>query len=206
MRVGTWNLAGRWDDRHEHLMRQQECDVWLLTEVSERLALAGYEQSSTTACLAQRRRWAAILSREKLASLPDSHPASALACAGEVLFCSSILPWRSCGGQFPWIGNRHADRTEAVLTQLLEPLSQRSLIWGGDWNHALTGPESSGSKGGRAHIKWLRACQAAAPSPCRVREDTPFRSAHRESPLKKEPRSSRGSECSKFSLLNRPVP
>jgi hypothetical protein len=33
MRIGTWNLAGRWDARHERLMRDQACDVWLVTEV-----------------------------------------------------------------------------------------------------------------------------------------------------------------------------
>ena len=26
------------------------------------------------------------------------------------------------------------------------------LIWGGDWNHALEGPEQAGSKEGRSHV------------------------------------------------------
>jgi endonuclease/exonuclease/phosphatase family metal-dependent hydrolase len=26
------------------------------------------------------------------------------------------------------------------------------LVWGGDWNHALSGDEWTGTKGGRAHV------------------------------------------------------
>ena len=34
----------------------------------------------------------------------------------------------------------------------LAALPHTSLIWGGDWNHALEGPEHAGSKGGRRHV------------------------------------------------------
>lgn len=27
------------------------------------------------------------------------------------------------------------------------------MVWGGDWNHALHGPEYAGSRGGRSHIE-----------------------------------------------------
>ncbi|WP_267128537.1 MULTISPECIES: hypothetical protein [unclassified Nocardioides] len=39
MRIGTWNLAGRWDARHLALLEAMDCDVLLLTEVSERVRL-----------------------------------------------------------------------------------------------------------------------------------------------------------------------
>lgn len=39
MRIGTWNLAGRWDARHRTLLETMDCDALLLTEVSERLKL-----------------------------------------------------------------------------------------------------------------------------------------------------------------------
>lgn len=32
MRIGTWNLAGRWDARHLALIEAMDCDVLLLTE------------------------------------------------------------------------------------------------------------------------------------------------------------------------------
>lgn len=152
MRIGTWNLAGRWDRRHEHLMRQQNCDVWLLTEVSERLAFDGYVKHATVACLARGRRWAAVLSQKGLVAMPDPHPASALASVGNLHFCSSILPWRSCPSRVPWIGTRHAEKTKAALDELLAKLPQSGLIWGGDWNHALSGREFAGSQEGRRYL------------------------------------------------------
>jgi hypothetical protein len=34
----------------------------------------------------------------------------------------------------------------------LAAIQDTPLIWGGDWNHALNGPEHAGSKGGRRHV------------------------------------------------------
>jgi hypothetical protein len=153
LRIGTWNLAGRWDERHAQLLYAQACDVWLLTEVSERLNLDGFALHATAARMAARRHWAAVLSREPLVARPDPHPASALADVGRLTFCSSILPWRSCGGRPPWVGDRHADRTGAAVDDLLRALPSAGLVWGGDWNHALAGPEHAGSEVGRTHIK-----------------------------------------------------
>jgi hypothetical protein len=99
--------------------------------------------------MAARRRWAAILSRQQLTSLPDPHPASALARVGDLQFCSSILPWRSCGSQFPWEGTRHAEKTKNALDKLRIALPSGRLVWGGDWNHALEGEDWSGTLAGR---------------------------------------------------------
>ena len=41
MRIGTWNLDGRWSPRHQHLLEDAECDVWLLTEVPTSFSLPG---------------------------------------------------------------------------------------------------------------------------------------------------------------------
>jgi len=66
---------------------------------------------------------------------------------------SSVLPWRSCGSDLPWRGARHADRTLAAVEALEEALPADRLVWGGDWNHALTGREYAGSIEGRCHIQ-----------------------------------------------------
>src|SRR4051812_27579468 len=42
MRIGTWNLAGRWTPEHERFLLAADCDVWLLTEVNERVRLDGF--------------------------------------------------------------------------------------------------------------------------------------------------------------------
>jgi len=155
MRIGTWNLDGCWDSRRERLMEQQRCDVWLLTEVKEDLEVDGYKPHLTEGWMvkAQRKRWAGILSREPLFKLADPHPAGVLARVGEFHFCSSILPWRSSGGEPPWDGKTNAERTLAALNSLLGHLPQAGLIWGGDWNHAFSGPEVAGSLAGRKHIR-----------------------------------------------------
>jgi len=35
---------------------------------------------------------------------------------------------------------------------LLSKLPTNDLVWGGDWNHSLTGKEHAGSMGGRNHL------------------------------------------------------
>jgi hypothetical protein len=106
MRIGTWNLAGRWSTDHDELIRSKNADVWLLTEVSERLHVEGYDLHVTDALMAAKRRWAGVLARAdlKLAPQPDPHPASASARVAGRNFCSWILPWRSCGSRAPWVG------------------------------------------------------------------------------------------------------
>ncbi len=134
-------------------MLDADCDVWLLTEVNERTSLPGYALHMTQARMAPRRRWAAIASRLPMSSSPDPHPASARARIGATTYVSSILPWRACGSLFPWVGERHAERTANAVDDLLLGLRPaRSLVWGGDWNHALTGKEYAGSQGGRRAI------------------------------------------------------
>ena len=152
MRIGTWNLAGRWDSRHDKLIRDQHCDAWLLTEVSERVQVDGFHQHCCASLVAPRRRWAGILSMKPLIALADPHPASAMARCGEWVLCSSVLPWRSCGGAAPWVGKNHAARTAHAVESIVSALPSEGLIWGGDWNHALSGRENSGSIGGRKSV------------------------------------------------------
>ena len=153
MRIGTWNLAGRWTDAHRNLMLEADCDVWLLTEVNERTTLPGYTVHLSQSRMAARRRWAGIASRLPMASSPDPHPASAQAQIGATTYVSSVLPWRSCGSRPPWVGDRHVEKTQKALDDLLLRLrAANSLVWGGDWNHALLGKEYAGSQGGRSAI------------------------------------------------------
>ena len=156
VRIGTWNLAGRWTDDHLDLMLGADCDVWLLTEVSERTSLPGFTVHLSQARMARRRRWAGIASRLPMASCPDPHPASAQVQVGATTYVSSVLPWRNCGARAPWVGARHAEKTAHTVDDLLLHLRVVDLlVWGGDWNHALSGKEYAGSLGGRQVV--LRA-------------------------------------------------
>lgn len=134
-------------------MLEADCDVWLLTEVDERTSLPGYAIHATQSRMAARRHWAAVVSRLPMTSSPDPHPASAAAQIGATTYISSILPWKACGSRPPWSGQRHAEKTANAVDDLLLGLrAARSVVWGGDWNHALSGKEYAGSQGGRHAI------------------------------------------------------
>lgn len=152
MRIGTWNLAGRWTPAHHEFLVQMDCEVLLLTEVSERLELPGYAGHVTVDLMAARRRWAGVFSRSDLVPLPDPHPASAMARVDGVTFCSTILPWKGVERRPPWIDGNHAAKTQHAVDALLAALPKDDLVWGGDWNHALQGREWAGSNGGREFI------------------------------------------------------
>lgn len=152
MRIGTWNLAGRWTPAHQQFLEDANCEIWLLTEVNERVELDGFERHLATGLMAQRRRWAGVYSRSPLQPLPDPHVASAAAVVEGTTYCSTILPWRSCGGLPTWPGASHAEKTEISVAQLVQTLPSEQLVWGGDWNHALAGREGAGSLGGRRYV------------------------------------------------------
>ena len=149
MRIGTWNLAGRWDARHLALLESMDCDVLLLTEVSSGVRLPGHHLHLGDAAMAPHRRWAAVASRAALRPLPDPHGASAMAEVDGLRVCSSVLPWRTCGSRPPWTGTSTAERTSAAVAAIE---SAAPTIWGGDWNHALSGREWAGSAAGRGSL------------------------------------------------------
>ena len=152
MRIGTWNLAGRWSPAHLELLTAQDCDTWLLTEVRDDVDIAGFHAHLTEGRVVGRRRWAGVFSRSPLTAMPDPHAASACAVVDGVTFCGTVLPWRSCG-PVPWGEGTHAERTARALDSLVGVLPRDYLVWGGDWNHSLVGPEWAGSKAGRAHLE-----------------------------------------------------
>jgi endonuclease/exonuclease/phosphatase family metal-dependent hydrolase len=149
VRIGTWNLQGRWDPRHVDRIKAMRCDVLLLTEVPERAEVPGMYLHASKMRMAPRRHWAAVASRQPLRPLPDPHGASALAEIDGLRVCSSILPWRSCGTGHPWTGSTTAEKTEVAVASIA---SQEPTVWGGDWNHAMSGREWSGSVRGRRSI------------------------------------------------------
>lgn len=153
MRIGTWNMEGRRSADALTFLGDQACDVLLLTEVPTGLALQGYGMTEARPLMRAGVHWAAVASRSPLDDLVSPHPATTAAVIDGTTFVSSILPWRGCGDVAPWTGTDHLTRTTATLAAL-EPFlrSQDRLVWGGDWNHALHGPERAGSKAARAYL------------------------------------------------------
>lgn len=142
-------------------MADADCDAWLLTEVPARLDLAdGHLVRSAPMDDAGLKSWAAVWSRAPLVDRSSPHPAAALACLESgVLLCSGVLPWRGSRPRWPDAGATLAAMTEAALRRLRPALADDagSLVWGGDWNHSMRGPELVGSLDGRRAILGLAA-------------------------------------------------
>lgn len=154
VRIGTWNTDGRWSPEHLELLVGAECDVWLLTEVEEQVELDGFCRHLAQGVVGPRRRsrWAGVLSRQPLTALPDPHVASAAAVAGGIAYCSTVLPWANTKGDLDWPGENHEKRTASALGPLLANLPSSDLVWGGDWNHAASGPRPDGTEGARKRV------------------------------------------------------
>ncbi|WNV74131.1 endonuclease/exonuclease/phosphatase family protein [Geodermatophilus sp. DSM 44513] len=152
MRIGTWNLEGRFSRAHRDFVERMDADVWLLTEVHPSVELSGFWPHRTTGVMGRGQHWAGVYSRRPLTGLPDVHVATAAAIVDGTTFCSTILPWHGLGSDAAWPGDSHADRTGRAIDRLLERVLTRRVVWGGDWNHALFGPEQAGGKKGRAHV------------------------------------------------------
>jgi hypothetical protein len=82
--------------------------------------------------------------------------AHVLTSEGSVLVACSVMPGR--GAQTSWPGDptaRHAVRFADALHEHLTAIQQarrggQAIVWGGDFNQALTGRETAGSLAGRA--------------------------------------------------------
>jgi hypothetical protein len=166
MKLGTWNLqqaspAGVKGQRQAGFIAEQRADVWMLTEVHEAFALQGHDRVTSPGHLLHRprQRWAAVISRWPLRDCRAKHEGLALARAqtpaGPLLVASSVMPWR--GAKTSWPGDpdaRHGVRFADSLDQHRGEIERardgdEPVVWGGDFNQALSGPESAGSMGGR---------------------------------------------------------
>lgn len=162
VRIGTWNIAGKWSDDHRGFLEQQECDVWLLTEVHLDTAISGMKPYRTIELMQPHKAWSAVFSRIPPSTGTDPHRATACALVGGVRFVSSVLPWRSCGSSWP--GQSLAEKQAMILAEL-EPVIDGATVWGGDWNQALEGRDYVGTTAGRGLISdLLEARQLSVPT------------------------------------------
>ena len=154
MRIGTWNLDGRWSAKHLQFLEKEACDVWLLTEVPNALCLDGGQLFRSTP-MTEAKAWAAVWSKGDAAPSPSPHPAAATAVLDGVLLCSCVLPWRAARARWPAEDTGDvAAMTTAALARLRTGLlaAPGSVVWGGDWNHALHAREYAGTNDGRKVI------------------------------------------------------
>lgn len=162
MRIGTWNLEGRWSSDHLALLQGQECDVWLLTEVPSQASIPGMVAHRTLEPMGPWKTWAGIFSTGDVITLPDPHPATAMAHCEGLRLMSSVLPWRSCGAS--WGGSSLAEKMAVTLASLREHIDD-TTVWAGDWNQSLEGRDYVGSLDGRKEIlKLVDGYQLSVPT------------------------------------------
>ena len=162
VRIGTWNLEGKWSPEHLALLDRADCDVWLLTEVHIDASIPGMQVHRTAEVMRPQKAWAAIFSTFDADPQPDPHRATALAHIDGLRFMSSVLPWRSCGSSWP--GSSLAEKQRATLDALRVHINE-TTIWGGDWNQALEGSEYVGSLDGRDQvIELIHAARLTVPT------------------------------------------
>jgi hypothetical protein len=163
MRIGTWNLGNKkMSAKRRELLLNQNCDIWLLTEVNsnwfeEEGRILNFYAHRSEEEMSPDQYYAAVLSTSESTPFREKlHFASAAATIRGITYCSSVLPWLKahihCEG---WIGDNHAERTQFAIESLLTNLPKENLVWGGDWNHSFVGTESAGSNVGRMHVESL---------------------------------------------------
>lgn len=140
MRIGTWNLEGKWTPRHQQVLIELDCDVLLLTENHACVNLTGYHRQVSSAMMGPTKHWAGIFSRSPMRRRPESHPASVSVETQGITVTCSVLPWPMCGNQAPWQGIKPTDRMTRAVEQVAVSLAGRPFkVWGGDWNQPLLG-------------------------------------------------------------------
>lgn len=158
MKIGTWNLDGRWSANHQQFLKNEKCDIWLLTEVPKRFALDGGDLFRSMP-MTEEKSWAGVWSNHNAVASPSPHPAAAMAVRDGVIYCSCVLPWRSARPWWPAEDTGDvAAMTAATLARLRTGLlaAPGAVVWGGDWNHALHEREVAGTNHGRVEIEKLR--------------------------------------------------
>ncbi len=156
MRIGTWNLDAQNSPEHLRIIGGLDCDVWLLTEVQAALPLPGGALAMSASQMDRNQHFAVVWSRAGGRPLDAPNPATAAMEVDEVRFYSSVLPWRTCGPDWPWCEGDQAGRT-ANAVDSLDRVFSADVVWGGDWNQTMTGPNYGGTRIGRAAIENLLA-------------------------------------------------
>ena len=163
--IGTWNLQqarpARSALQHES-MHEMDLDLWLLTEVRDD-ALLPHEHAvrSPAQDVGSTMRWAAVCSRWPVEERPSGQAGLALAVVhapgGGLLTASSVMPWRGAKAHWPGdadapLADRFRDSLREHRTAIEESRDGRPVVWGGDVNLALEGPEHAGATATRADL------------------------------------------------------
>jgi endonuclease/exonuclease/phosphatase family metal-dependent hydrolase len=181
MKIGTWNVEyGQGEQKNalrRHLLDTADCDLWVLTETSDKLDLSATHQNVSSQLREGRKqfseRWVSIWSRlpiiRKLSVLDEQRTVAALIASpkGQLVLYGTVLPWHSDRNQAdansPVSGwSKHyqvLEEQEQEWRLLQQNFAEASLCVAGDLNVSLGGPHYYGTTHGRLLMKAaLRNC------------------------------------------------
>lgn len=202
VRVGTWNLEGGGRSRtvaraQQERLRHIVAEVMVYTEPPPSMSVptAGRVSSPCERDIAGgSASWIAVCGAgvEPVgAPLPFSRMAAVgrvRTSAGSVIVYGSVLPWRSVARQAPEMvlpGEGYADAFVRMVAEqcadvraLLQQFPLDLVVWAGDFNQSLDGPNHGGSERGRAQlagalgdlgfVAWNRASRHADVGMCAI--------------------------------------
>lgn len=177
LRIGTWNLecggrSGRAAARQRERLAAVRADVMVYTEPGPDLSTPSPERVVSAAV----RRlaggdtaWVAIVGAGPL-SVATPAPTAPMAAAAEavvrserVIVYGSVLPWRGIRAHHPELvlpGETAGDAFERVLAAQVEDVRALQgqnpgalVVWAGDFNQSLVGPNLGGSARGRERLR-----------------------------------------------------
>lgn len=169
LQIGTWNMEGKCTAQHMAFLDEMKCDALLLTEVPHRLQLGSGCLVRSTPAMGLGKDWSAVWTKRPGTEVVTQHALTAASQLAGTLLVSTVLPWRGSGNHDYWRGSAGgpAAWTEDALREVQRLLDSHTghVVFGGDFNHALQGPEYAGSRAGRVAIQgFLDAAGLWAPT------------------------------------------
>ncbi len=173
VRVGTWNVefakGPEKNRRRLEILTERDCDIWVLTETNDDLALPHpYGSVSTEDRHGPDNggRWTTIWTRFEIAERIATTDPSRTACARvvtttglSIVVYGTVLPWHADGlhddppktnwSEFDRVVDEQAGEWRSLRARYPDAL----LVVAGDLNHNLGGPHYYGTKNGRAQLR-----------------------------------------------------
>ena len=157
--VATWNVEGDARPGAVEVLRGLHAHVLLLTEVPPGFDLPGYRTTELrrptmrpTKPDGQHYAAVSVVDDLELEQLEPPSITSAAARVGGTVFVSTVLPWPHAPAP-RYHGASQAEQTSSALDEL-EPWlhGHPDLVWGGDWNHPISGSLSGFTRRGHKRI------------------------------------------------------
>jgi hypothetical protein len=155
--VATWNMDAKASPESLTFLRGLAADIYLLAEVPPDFALDGFDIVFSRGSMARGQHCAAIATKteRRFAPLELELDFTVAVSDDSSTLVSSTLPWPRADVPY-FVGSTQAEQTVAAVDTLASALrGLDGLVWGGDWNHPLSGSLQGFSRQGADSLAQL---------------------------------------------------